>query len=47
MTQNLEYSEVVTTTPEDVFDEWFSETHQDETEDDIPDYEKMDDYDES
>jgi len=48
MTQNLEYSDKVETTPEDIWDSWFEETHQFEAdEEDIPDFERMDDYDES
>jgi hypothetical protein len=40
MTQDLEYSDVVVTTPDDVWDSWFEETHEEE-DDDIPDYDKM------
>ena len=46
MTQDLEYSEVVVTTPEDIWDSWFEETHTGELEDDIPAFDKMDDEDE-
>lgn len=46
MTQDLDYSNILTT-PNDVFDDWFSDTHPPELDDDdIPDYEKMVDEDE-
>lgn len=41
MTQDLEYSNVIST-PEDAFDEWFEDTHPVDIEDDeLPDYDKM------
>jgi hypothetical protein len=47
MTQHLEYSEVVVTTPDDVWDSWFEDTHEEESEDnDIPEYDSMVDKDE-
>lgn len=47
MTQHLEYSEIVDTTPEDVWTEWFEAEHSSTDEDDdLPSFDKMDDDDE-
>ena len=46
MTQDLEYSNVINTTPEDVWDEWFDDTHPvDIEDDDLPLYDSMRDED--
>lgn len=45
MTQDLDYSNILTT-PKEVFDEWFDDTHPPELdEDDLPDFDIMKDED--
>lgn len=47
MTQDLDYSNVINTTPDDVFDAWFEDTHPVDIEDDeLPEYDIMVDEDE-